>query len=78
MPPVTRWHPSWLDAIDPSVFGNTHSAPGWTPYQHNNQQVYALEWRQSAGGVRTDDGEGRYSKERHDERRHDCKNFVII
>ena len=63
MPPVTRRRPFWLNTIDPSMLGDTHSAPGCTPYQLNNQQVYVLEWRQSAGGVRTDNGEGRYSKE---------------
>ena len=63
MPPVTRRRPFWLNTINPSMLGGTHSAPGCTPYQHNNQQVYVLEWRQSAGGVRTDNGEGRYSKE---------------
>jgi len=62
MPPVTRRRPFWLNTIDPSMLGDTHSAPGCTPYQHNNQHVYALEWHQLAGGVRTDNGKGRYSK----------------
>ena len=42
MPPVTRRRPFWLNTIDPSMLGDTHSAPGCTPYQHNNQQVYVL------------------------------------
>ena len=56
----TRWRLYWLGTIDPSVLGDSHSAPGRTPCQHNNQQDYVLEWRQLVGGVRTNDGKGQY------------------